>query len=89
MTTEVPPAVATSLWLGGDKRGQILPLDNPFREILAAVGEEVADGEVLPERFTSGPPRPLMMQYDFVVLWRSRSDIEGRYLPWPDLCTTT
>lgn len=66
VATDVPAAVASSLWLGGDKKGQILPLDNPFREILAAVGEEADEGESLPEKLTAGPPRPLMMQCDFV-----------------------
>ena len=68
-STAVPRSLADSLWLGGDRRGKSVVLDNPFRATLAAVGEELDD---FPEKIdsssqdASGPGRPLMMQYDFV-----------------------
>ena len=65
-STAVPQPVAEVLWLGGDKRGRSLPLDNPFRATLAALGEEPDDLGEIPSGILPGPKKPLMMQYDFV-----------------------
>ena len=59
-------STAEALWLGGDKTGRTLPLENPFRATLAALGEESENHDELFPDFLKAPKRPLMMQYDFV-----------------------
>ncbi len=36
-STAVPRPLADVLWLGGDRRGRSIALDNPYRALLAAV----------------------------------------------------
>ncbi len=62
--TKVPLELAQILWLGGDRRGQSLPLDSPAKAILAALGEESDDAYLEPYQGSIG--KPLMMYYDFV-----------------------
>ena len=62
--TKVPLELAQILWLGGDRRGQSLPLDSPARGILASLSEESDDAYFEPFQESIG--RPLMMYYDFV-----------------------
>ena len=40
VSRQVPPEIAEVVWLGGDKRGAYTKLDNPFRSLLRAIGNE-------------------------------------------------
>lgn len=60
----IPHELAHILWLGGDRRGQSLPLDSAAKATLSALGEEGDDATFeLPFESIGAP---LMMHYDFV-----------------------
>ncbi len=68
--TVVTEDEAKALWLGGDKKGNYVMLDNPFKQILRHLDEVDSEEEngFDDEDFLSSPPRERPFEFDFVEI---------------------
>ena len=68
--TVVTEDEAKALWLGGDKKGNCVMLDNPFKQILRHLDEVDSEEEngFDDEDFLSSPPRERPFEFDFVEI---------------------